>query len=218
MVRRPRIKNRIRGLILEIYQSDKDLTAKEIQKELARQLVKSSGNTPIPSERAIQNIIHEWEHPKTPQKKEARERFDELLQIWHLGLLPRYPQFDAQAVKRILEVQIWADERGLYFPIFTRDGLTVRQALWIARLHAIVDKDTQGSNERLWQVSYFYALEELASELAGQSFFSLPIDQALREGKLYFDWRAVPVTDRNLFQDAELLLRHIQKGENGNAR
>jgi len=96
------------------------------------------------------------------------------------------PDITADAIDAVFKVQLWAEEKniehyGREFPYsenkgdIYRHGISVRQALWIARLHKTIDAKKDPGY--LWKVTYCYAMYEILKKDTWQ------LDYSLRNGK-----------------------------------
>ena len=133
------------------------------------------------------------------RRKENQSPLDE---PWHLGLLGKLrdkgvPDFSAEAVEAILNVQYWlsceyseaSHKRarkkkltGYQTVVPLCHTLSIRQAKWIAALYRWTEEDTG----YLWEVSFHYAYREIVSEIARTQFDTISLDNALYNGKIIF--------------------------------
>ena len=117
---------------------------------------------------------------------------------WHLGLLREYPQVSAEAAQHINKVQ-----QALTVSVLPVNPdsyhITVRQALWVARLYDIVRKhvETDEPGERfkntdphypsvLLSVAFHYANYELLCDLSSIPCDTLELDDAFSHGLQQF--------------------------------
>lgn len=135
-VRRPRITDEIKRAIADLRCRYPEWTAERIREALWP----LTGLAP-PSIRAVYKMLQEIP-PQTA-------RFEEMAQLWHLGLLSKpeyrtkYPELTAEAVGQILEAQKAARDfferrprSSGVVPVYI--AMSVRTALWVARLYEAV--------------------------------------------------------------------------------
>ena len=185
--KKPRIKKTIKGLILKYHQEG--LSGPDIKRELHERYGKA-----IPSLRSIQQIVHDYDNPKTLEEKRAREQFESLDRPWHLGLLRDYPYISAEALRHMLEAQMAMRSYFENLPVNPDDHrITVRQALWAARLYDIVRKHVETDEffngfpkkvdpndpHVLFTVAAAYADYELLCDLAEIPCDTAELDSAL---------------------------------------
>jgi len=90
---------------------------------------------------------------------------------WHMGTLKDYP-LPLEAVSSILAA---LESREM----FTRHReVTIRQALWISRLHTVVKH-----KDDLWKIAWHYAFNERISEVSGTDFNTSEYDRRLPNPK-----------------------------------
>lgn len=172
-------------LLAEMYRDHPDWNAAQFQ----RQLVIALGEKKAPGLSAVQKRI-----PKT--REEYRKLLEAgLLDPWHLGLLSKHPEIPAEAVPYILMVQKWAESHPDRFGQ-PHEQLSVRQALWIARLYSTavgtvrwdkvkkpkdVEQAASEVSAYLWEWSEAYARRETINDLGG-SGDTIELDRDLRTG------------------------------------
>lgn len=119
---------------------------------------------------------------------DARNHASPLDRPWHMGLLPDHPAITADAVRFILAVQDWYDHHTPRNQLLHNgsEWLSVRQALWIARLYRLVKGESETDVLELQRLSRVYAEYELMHELSSAKgeFDTTEIDAAVREGRL----------------------------------
>lgn len=96
------------------------------------------------------------------------------------GFEKEYSKLTTQDNLAILKVRKMQNSR-----IDISKKMSIRQALWIARLWAIVDEMHTDTKERafwLWMYSFQYAIREKVSKLKKVDFNSRKLDDALAEG------------------------------------
>lgn len=201
MAKGPFINDGIKRFIAEVYRNHPDWRAKEVLAEVYRL---SNGRAPGLS--AIQKILKEM------RDRQAQAPFDKKLHTWHLGTLDEFPM-SAEAIRRIFEVQrlIRSPEQREVLPKGIMP-LTIRQALWIARLHAVVKK---ASN--LWLISWAYSLYEETCELAETECDTYEFDTILLDGDLVRLLRALDHwigTDERFKASMEHYIHHATVGDN----
>lgn len=140
----------------------------------------------LPGVNSVQRYIREITGHQSP-----------LEQPWHLGLISiRKYQVSADSVPDILSVQEWCEKEHPDVVFFRKgEPLTIRQALWIARLHGITKIMRAGIAKRklknfdvwywLWEWSRAYAQCERLSLTTAK------LDKAIWSGG------AMPITARN---------------------
>jgi len=152
-MKRPRMKQWVKGQILKAHRSSPDLTAKEILSVLKS---KKDGAR-LPSLRTVQQIIHDFEHASTPEETEVRERASRLERPWRLLTLKEY-ELTPAAVDKILDVKLktqWT-------------GMTIREALWVSRLSAL-----PLTAKQLRAYACTYAHYEAICELSGIDYIHI---------------------------------------------
>ena len=155
-------------VISEVRHAHKDWKAKEIQDEVAREVQKrwpGQYSRNWPGLRAIQQRIPVLKAIDKEIEKEGLDRW------WNLGTLRDFP-LPAEAIPHILRVQKWFGEELGNF-----EGVTIREAQWIARLYAIekISRDT----ELLWRTSRLYSEAEISAALTDTKFDSSSLDMRL---------------------------------------
>lgn len=144
------------------------LTAKGLQ-------FKIEGENPQYTTRTFQDILK-----KALPIAQALAKLD---QPWHLGLMSN-PDSDyksgsgytisSETIGSILSVQRWMDKHFKNTPL----NLSIRQALWISRLHSAF----KNSDEDLWRSSFIYSEYEILCELKKKSCDTTEFDKGLRKG------------------------------------
>ena len=187
----PVIKDDVKHRVMLIQQENPDWGAKEVKEEVHKWF----GECRTPKLRSIQKLLAKG-------KEQAQfTRFRKLGQQWHLGALNESP-ISAEAVHKVIEVQkvirnleletglppeSWSES----FPSLTSEDVvsllaalstilrpvSIRQALWIDRLHAAVNEPFW-----LWIVSLGYCVYEDLCDLAGTDFDTREFDENLRRG------------------------------------
>ena len=110
---------------------------------------------------------------------------------WHLGLMGK-PEYDItpEAVPYILMVQAWAEKHPDMFNQ-PHEPITIRQALWVSRLHGqaaylIRLKPKWDFLYFLFQWSEAYACRERICELSDTPFDTSGLDKGIIDGGLAF--------------------------------
>jgi hypothetical protein len=148
------------------------------------------------------------------QVQRLRKRYQEMQdtgldKLWNLGIMskedyPDYPELTAEAIEAIIDVQKWAEKVNIERIYETeRYGITIRQALWIARLYRAVKKHIGRSVEQLWRVAWTYSAYEILCSLSGTDFDTWEFDRALRAGDAEFRlliWNVFGGDDDNVFK------------------
>lgn len=166
-------------VVAQIVQEHPDWKASQIR----RQVIVHLGEDKTPGLSSIQKEL-------TPMRMRYQQIQESGMESpWHLGLMSR-PEYNIspEAVPYILMTQSWAEKNPE--PLFKQPHgcLSTRQALWIARLHAIVGisqiktKDIPKIASFLWRWSEAYALREVICELSGVLFDTSELDNAIRKG------------------------------------
>lgn len=123
----------------------------------------------------------------------------ELDRPWRLGLMAerdgnghiKHPEYSipSEATPYILLVQDWLEKHPdwLNNPP-PQEPLTIRQALWVARLYGLIDESRLKKSKLLPSIARFlfiwaeaYAMREAICELAGTSFDTTTLDKGLYE-------------------------------------
>lgn len=182
----------VEQIITEIWQEhvNKGWTAKEIQSEVAKRIQlkwPSRYKLDWPGLRAVQDRL-----AKIKDNFESEE-FQKLEASWHLYLMrmPEY-QIPPEVVPDILAVQEWCVKEHPDVPLFKSEPLTIRQALWIARLYGITRLlhagKAKGKNKSLditkwlWLWSKAYAQYEILCYLSGTPPDTTKLDKAIWNG------------------------------------
>jgi hypothetical protein len=178
----PKNKRAIRAEIKRLHDRYPGLMAQEILNRIHES--KRLSGMPKPELRTVQDIIHKWDNPKTPQEKEAREKYREANSSWHLGILDKYP-LPAESIPYVFAVQAYIDKinqvRGEWQgPL---EPVSVRQAKWVARLWPFCKGSmTEDDIVMLWRLSHFYTYHEVMSALADETLFDTSeFDRKLRQ-------------------------------------
>lgn len=163
-------------LVRELLSEDAKLTGKELQDK-----VKAVWPDFTYSKRTYQKM-----------KKDSAGVLDEIKvtghdEPWSLGTYARESETkrttsskDNLAILRVRKMQIRRQET-------LSQTMSVRQALWIARLRAVVDDLHSGKGEDekawwLWMYSFQYAIRDKVSRLKNEAFSSRELDDALAQG------------------------------------
>ena len=95
-------------------------------------------------------------------------------QRWSLDKTPELPADAIAAIFSVLK-----DKPNL--------GISIRQAIWISKLHTTVSKLIGKRPSDLWFVSFVYTQAELHSDLTGKQYFDTTVfDNSLLKGNKYF--------------------------------
>lgn len=175
------VSEKVKNKVKELLFFDESLTGKGLQNAVEKQITDERY-----SERTYQYVKEEVLPGVHAEKSKNLDV------LWHIGLLSqddlrtKYPELTAEAIEVITDAQKWAEkeriefvvEKGLY-P--TRHGITLRQALWIARLHKVVRKYMGNYIREIWRVAYVYSAYELKCKLSSTEFDTWEFDRALRK-------------------------------------
>lgn len=143
---------------------------------------------------------------KCLKENEDRDKPSSLDRLWNVGVMSqeKYPELTAEAIEAIIRVQKWAEGKGIEEVHETvRYGITVRQALWIARLCRAVEEHIGRRPKQLWDVSWAYSAYEILCKLSGTTLDTWELDKALRKGDDKFRiliWNILAVEDDNAFK------------------
>jgi len=176
------INSKLEGQILTVKAANPDWSANQVMRCLKQN---SNGNSFMPKLRTIQKIL-----------SEGRQKLDEIAATgldkpWHIGMIStmqlttKFPELTSEAIQVITEVQKWSEKEGIErvhdkAAIPTRYGITLRQALWIARLYRAVKKHMGNDSHEIWRVAWAYSSYQLMCELSGTDFDTWEFDRALR--------------------------------------
>lgn len=142
----------------------------------------------------IQDKEHQVMHPSSIQKhlETVKGKYKQLIEKgldapWSMGsyaqndfeLRYKLTSQDNLAILRVRKMQLDREDIS--------KSMSIRQALWIARLRAIVDyfnldKTPEKKDYWLWMYSFQYAIQEKVAKLKKGEFNSRPLDDALAEG------------------------------------
>lgn len=165
------------------------LTADKLFKRLARDLTKQ--RSPLPGKAAFAKEV-------TRIKKLISDQPPSDLDTpWHLGLMinPKYA-IPPEVVPDILALQDWALKQSQAPDVadLFRDPLSIREALWVARLHGMTrlyrNTNADPKNKKfdinlwLWQWSKIYAEYEKLCCLAKTPFDTTALDRGLWSGAM----------------------------------
>lgn len=142
-IKRPRITDKVRLSILGLHRQG--LSPGQIKNTLKKN---------APSTRSIQEIV------TTAKEAAFTEAFKKQDKLWHFGLLREYPEIRGDAVKAIGKISNFAENK-----------LTIRQALWVARLYPL-----EGDTTKLWLKATAYALTEALFDLSEIEFNTSELD------------------------------------------
>lgn len=174
-----------RELVTDIFSEHPDWNASQIY---TRYKILVGDTKKIVTLNSIQKYL---EHLK-PKLQEIKD--SGLENPWQLGILVDHPEyhFDAEAIGAIYAVQLWArDGRPDPSDPFKEPvkPLTIRQALWIARLYAlwplekrIKSKEIMSHAPILYSYAKMYSQYEVTSFLRGIPLDTLVLDNALLRG------------------------------------
>jgi len=177
MPQAPVLTEKVRGLITRIYLQDKTQRAKEVLDKVHAEL----GRNDWPKLSVIQREIKRTNDNDTAEFREKDE-------LWHLGLMDKY-NVSPEALPYIGMLQNWAETHLDSFGQ-SHKPLTIRQALWVARLYATIDTSWLKNKKKmlqaasfLWRWSEAYAQREIVCKLMGKPFVDTSeLDRAFREG------------------------------------
>lgn len=173
MPKGPRTTDEIRRFIAEIHDKHPDWRAKEVRHELWSML--HQVNHQMAPEWPGLSVV-QVELRKIRQRKASGQPFD-IDKFWSVGRLADY-NIPYETIPKVLEIQ---ELRHNYEP------LTIREAQWIGRLHAIT-KDV--ITLAIWAT--LYAERERICEQAGVEKNTSDIDHTVRSGyttlPFYFHW------------------------------
>jgi len=169
----PVITEDIIELVSKIYYSDKTQPAKQVLAEVHKAL----GRTDWPKLSVIQR---ELKKIRDIDKKINPPGLIGPESPWHLGLMANYPEVNAGAAHHIIRIQQLKRNKRYIVP-----RLTIRQALWINRLHQHIKKEVD-----LFAVSFIYSRHEIISELSNKTIFdTTKLDRELMKGvEALRDW------------------------------
>ncbi len=184
----------VKKLIAQVFLEHPGWRAKEIQAEVSHQVSKNGDGWPSLS--VVEKLLVEIRKRYTEKTLESN-----LEKPWHLGLMQEY-NIPPEVVPDILAVQDWCAEEHPEVPLFSSGALTIRQALWISRLHGLTRvvragmvkekiKDSDSLQSWLWQWSKAYAQYEILCALSGTPFDTTRLDKAIWEGD------AMPISASN---------------------
>ncbi|HEX76205.1 MAG TPA: hypothetical protein G4O12_06440 [Dehalococcoidia bacterium] len=162
-----------RTLIKEIFIEHPDWNARQIYD---RYLILIGDANNAVTLNAVQKHI---EYLKDINKQWQEKGLDNL---WHLGLMEKYPAIIPEAVLHILAVQAWAKRTQ-------HEAVTVGQAIWISRLYTCISnteltgkrKERDAALRWLWHWSRAYAIEEKLSFIAKIPPDTTNLDTALSD-------------------------------------
>jgi hypothetical protein len=106
---------------------------------------------------------------------------------WHLGTLIDKP-LPPEAIPELLALQEWNKKEHSEIMYFRNEAITIRQALWVARILGILtllrsDKHRKTDLYRwLWEWSYTYAQYERVCTLSKEIFNTSILDNAIWQG------------------------------------
>jgi len=194
MAKGPIVTDAIKVLIAKVYRDHRSKwKAPKVRNEVSYILHKDNPKLPkkFPSLSAVQKVLATLRQPIPPNP---------LDNPWHLGLLREYPHISAEAVRHIDEVQRAMRSFFQNVPV-NPDAyhITVRQALWVARLYDIAREHVETNEPRerfkntapddphvLLLVAFHYADYELLCDLANISCDTSELDSALSHGLQQF--------------------------------
>ena len=161
MSRGPRISNTVRRVIAEEALKDRSYPRAAVAAKL-QDIIERMGEVVPQEETLVKMISHARKHEPSP-----------LDAPWSLGTLPDYP-IPAAALPTVLQVHEMQRITREYPPPEIRPYLTIRQALWIARLHPLFVDTTRCLSHAL-----SYAAAERACEVSGTPFDSTSLDRMI---------------------------------------
>ena len=173
----------VKKIISEVWHSHlkNGWADKEIQAEVAKRVQKEwpgKYKPDWPGLRAVQN--------KLVKIKEEYKNYQEYDNPWHLGLVAESKyNISPEAVPHILLVQDWAETKPDEFNQ-PHKPLTIGQAIWISRLHALIDINHLKPKHRpsaayfLWGWATAYATREVICHISNVDFDSTELDKAFR--------------------------------------
>jgi hypothetical protein len=170
MAKNPLITSEVKRVITKIYFEHPDWRAKEIRDEVETQLHEQNLHFKPgwPGLSAVQKEL------TTIRKRESERpsELDELDKPWSVGSLNKHPipPESLPAVMRVYYAER-LDQRTFEYLKKAQNLLTIRQALWIARL-ATVYKDPV----TLVYIARFYAMDERVAEVQGKSLETFAFD------------------------------------------
>lgn len=222
---RPRLlSDELKRAISRTKENNPDWSARRILEDIQKQLAKKLGKQhpdwdgeqiqnrvrllKLPSVNSVQRYIREISPPKKQQQRHSYLDSKK----WHWGLMAernpapkggfKYPecQLPPEVIPDILAVQEWANEEHPEAIMFSKsEGVTIRQALWIARLSGITNILRNSKlpsrfdiNHWLWAWSKAYAQYEKLCELSKTPFDTSKLDNAIWSNN--YAW---PVTGEN---------------------
>lgn len=151
--RGPKIPDKVKRLIVDIYLQNPDLTAKEVMNELHTELQKKGIQLrpDWPGLSAVQKELTDFRNRLKGFEASPQD------QPWRVEVEPPF-HMPPEALPRVLEVMILYSKE-------TRRPFTTRQARWVIQLHRVI-KDTK----ELASTSEVYAYNEILTELTGIEF------------------------------------------------
>lgn len=190
--RRDKIAKNWRDKTSKIFDKHPDWNAGQLHRELAFIL----GDRSVPSLNSVQKYRQKTLVPNYLAEKEKG-----LDNLWSFG---KTLDLTADAIAAIHEVQNWASGKYLenYFEpqgadgYVVRNGITIRQALWISRLYAL--KVIGNDMEFLWFASYVYAVYERMCWISGEQIDTWQLDYELRKGRSDFWLLGVSILENPL--------------------
>lgn len=159
-------------LILSEANGSKKNTADSLYKDIRKMLREK--NKPIPGKHALAKEV-------TRVKKIIAEKPPLVLdKPWSIGACKEEKlQLSTEDILHILRVRkMQLKDRNL-------PRLSIRQALWMARLYAVVlftSVSEEQAIERLWMYSFQYAIWDKVCELKGEYLHTRELDDVLLEG------------------------------------
>lgn len=160
------ITDRVRRLIARVYLQNPDWRAKEIRLEVNDRLLKENPQLP-PDWPGLSSIQKELANMRKRESERSLEQ-RELDRPWSIGTLVDYP-IPADAIPKLLGIRAILTEVKSW-----GWGFTIRQALWAARLHRVVE----GVGD-LFCLAIIYAWEERICEFTGTKMDTSDYDEVI---------------------------------------
>ena len=157
----PKISNKVKRIIYEEALRDRSYPRTAVAAKLA-DIIEKMGE-PVPKLETLEKMIsHARNHAPSP-----------LDAPWSLGSLVEYP-IAAEDLPRVLQVFVQQEVVNKHRPPEIQHPLTIRQALWAARLSPLIEDVTM-----IFIHAQIYASRDRACEVSGSPFDTTDLDAGI---------------------------------------